>query len=108
MTGGESSAIFMRGLHAAMGSKPAPARGTSIAKRPPAPRTEATAGGSASAFSARSRFRSRPGLRPRLNRVDDGLIAGAAAVIAREMRADLFAARNAAAGQQFLCGEQHP
>src|ERR1700730_11058951 len=108
MTGGEPSAIFMRALHAAMGSKPSPARGTSIAKRPHAPRTEAARRGSASAFAARSPLRSRPGLRHRLNRVDDGLIAGAAAVIARKMRADLFAARNAAAGQQFLRGEQHP
>src|ERR1700730_15766511 len=106
--GGGGAAIFMRALHAAMGSKPAPARGTSTAKRPHAPRTEAARRGSASAFAARSPFRSRSRLRHRLDRVDDGLIAGAAAVIAREMGTDLFAARNAAAGQQFLRGEQHP
>src|SRR6516164_226029 len=97
----------MRALHAAMGSKPALARGTSIAKRPHAPRTEAARRGSASAFAARSPLRSRSGLRHRLDRIDDGLIAGATAVIAREMGTDLFAARNAAAGQQFLRGEQH-
>src|SRR6516165_10154237 len=97
----------MRALHAAMGSKPALARGTSIAKRPHAPWTEATARASASAFAARSPLRSRPRLRHRLHRIHDGLIAGAPAVIAREMGADLFAARNAAAGHQFLGGEQH-
>src|SRR5215471_15371394 len=67
----------------------------------------ATARGRASACAARSPLRSRPRLRHRLHRIDDGLIAGAAAVIAGEMGPDLFAARNAAAGQQFLRGQQH-
>src|SRR5215475_7414020 len=57
--------------------------------------------------AARSRLRSSPRPRHRLDRVDDRLIAGAAAVIAGEMRADLFAARNAATGEQFLRGQQH-
>src|SRR5262245_52088185 len=104
--GVESSAIFMRALRAATCWKPPAAKGKSTAKRSHAPRTEATARGNASAFAARSPLRSRPGLRHRLDCVDDGLIAGAAAIIAGEMRADLFAARNAAAGQQFLRGQQ--
>src|SRR5262249_16385607 len=91
MIGGESSAIFMRALRA------------STCSNPPA----ATARGNAPAFAARSPLRSRARLRHRLHRIDDGLIAGAAAVIAGEMRTDVFAARNAAAAPQFLAGEQH-
>src|SRR5262249_49036810 len=45
--------------------------------------------------------------RHRLDRVDDGLIAGAPAVIAGEVRADRLAGRNAAATEQLLRGEQH-
>src|SRR6266446_6681070 len=97
----------MRALRGATCSKPPAVRARSTAKRSDALRTEASARGSASAFAARSPLRSRPRLRHRLHRIDDGLIAGAAAVIAGEMRADLFAARNAAVGQQFLRGEQH-
>src|SRR5215470_6671671 len=97
----------MRALRIATCSKPPAAKGRSTAKRSHAPRTEAIARASAFAFAARSPLRSRPDLRHRLHRVDDGLIAGAAAVIAGEMRADLFAAWNAAAGQQLLRGQQH-
>src|SRR5258707_9759047 len=98
----------MRALHAATCWKPPAAKGRSTTKWSHAPRSEAARRGSASAFGARSPLRSRSGLRHRLDRVDDGLIAGAAAVVSGEMGADLFAARNAAAGQQFLRGEQHP
>src|SRR5262244_2119912 len=107
MVGGESSAIFMRALRGARCPKPPAARGRSTAKRSDAPRSETPARGSAPAFAARSPLHSRPRLRHRLHRIDAGLIAGAAAVIAGEMHADLFAARNAAAGEQFLRGEQH-
>src|SRR5262249_30366641 len=48
-----------------------------------------------------------PRLRHRCRRVGDRPMPGAAAVIAWEMRADLFAAWSAAAGQQFLRGQQH-
>src|SRR5215467_10841887 len=65
------------------------------------------AAATASTFAIRSWFRFRPRSRHRLDGVDDRLISGAAAIIAGEMRADLFAARNAAAGQQFLRGQQH-
>src|SRR5262245_51019639 len=45
--------------------------------------------------------------RGRLDRIDDRVIAGTAAVIAGEMLADRVAARHAAACKQFLRGEQH-
>src|SRR5215831_819619 len=61
----------------------------------------------ASAFAVHSSLRFRPSARHRLHGVDDRLISGAAAIIAGEMRADLLAARNAAARQQFLRGQQH-
>src|SRR4029450_1699557 len=48
-----------------------------------------------------------PRLCHRLHCIDDGLISGAAAVIAGKMRADLLAGWKAAAGQQFLRGKQH-
>ena len=52
---------------------------------------------------ARSAARARRGL----DRVDDGLIAGAAAVIAGQMLADLLAVRLGLARQQILRGDQH-
>ena len=45
--------------------------------------------------------------RHRLDRIDDGVIAGAAAVVAGDLLADFLAARHAAAAQQFLRGQQH-
>src|SRR5205807_5626780 len=42
-----------------------------------------------------------------LDRIDDRLVAGAAAIIAGQMRADLRSRRNAAGAQQFLRAEQH-
>ena len=51
--------------------------------------------------------RSEPRLRHRFDRIDDRLIAGAAAVIAGEMLADCLAARHVAAREQFLRADQH-
>ena len=48
-----------------------------------------------------------PLLRHRLDRVDDRLIAGAAAVVAGDVVADFLARRHGAAAQQLLRGEQH-
>ena len=45
-----------------------------------------------------------PRLRDRLDRIDDRLVAGAAAVVAGEMLANCLAARYAAGGQQLLRG----
>src|SRR5262249_60644084 len=59
------------------------------------------------AFAVQSSFCSRACLRHGLYRIDDGLIPGAAAVIAGKVRADLLATRNTTAGQQFLRGKQH-
>ena len=53
------------------------------------------------------RARSRPLLRHRLDRIDDRLIAGAAAVVAGDVLADFLAARHAAVAQQLLRGQQH-
>ena len=39
--------------------------------------------------------------------IDDGVVAGAAAVVAGNLLADFLAARHAAAAQQFLRGQQH-
>src|SRR5260370_27030354 len=55
----------------------------------------------------RSSVRFCPSLRARFYCVHDRMISSAAAIIAGEMRADLFAARNATAAQQFLRGQQH-
>src|SRR5260370_38035185 len=97
----------MRALHAATCWKPPAAKGRSTTKWSHAPRTEAASRGSASAFVARSPLRSRSGLRHRLDRVDDRLIAGAAAVVSGEVGADLFAARQPAPGLLVLRREQH-
>src|SRR5258708_38199074 len=98
----------MRALHAATCWKPPAAKGRSTTKRPHMPRNKATVEGSASAFAARSPLRSRSGLRHRLDRVDDPLIAGAAAVVSGGMGADWFAAPDAAAGPQVLRRAPHP
>src|SRR5262249_32091492 len=64
-------------------------------------------GARALAFAVQSSFCSHACLRHGLYRIDDGLIPGAAAVIAGKVRADLLATRNTTAGQQFLRGKQH-
>src|SRR6185437_8032823 len=47
------------------------------------------------------------GLRNRFDRIDDGLVAGAAAVIAGNVFANVLTARHAVALQQILRGEHH-
>src|SRR5215468_3301957 len=50
---------------------------------------------------------SHPLLRHRLHRIDNRVITGAAAVITRQVLADLRAVERPAGCKQFLCGEQH-
>src|SRR5258708_28266433 len=98
----------MRALHAATCWKPPAAKGRSTTKWSHAPRTEAARRGSASAFVARSPLRSRSALRHHLDRVDDGLIAGAAALVSGEIGAALFAAPTAAPSPPVLSWPQPP